>query len=167
MGPSPPPIFARGSDVFELVDTLTARLGARLSGAPPPPELARISHLGTRNLEAWAAFHRGNALARAGRTEEAEAHFDRAAEIDTAFALPLFALREDAEAARADGRERRTIQLYRRLPEGVRAQLEGLSGEELRATLDSLTGHTRSAIRLLFGERPPGPGPAATPREER
>ena len=159
--------FARGSDVFELVDTLTARLGARLSGTPPPPELARISHLGTRNLEAWAAFHRGNALAREGRTDEAEAHFDRAAAIDTAFALPLLALREDSDAARTDGRERRAVQLYRRLPEGLRRELEGLSGDELRARLDSLTGRTQSAIRLLFGDPPPGLGRAATSSDAR
>lgn len=224
--------FARGSDVFELVDTLTVRLASHFSGAPPPAEVARISDLGTRDLEAWAAFHRGNALARAGDLEEAEAHYERAAEIDTAFALPLLASREEAESLRqfgsewragwmdfemddmdpttvdpvdlgrafavglvddeavniivqaadfdeddladlargrseaerrrADWQERRTVQLLHRLPENLRRQLEGLSGDELRATIDSLTGRTRSAVRLLFGE--PSPATARTER---
>lgn len=228
--------FARGSDVFALVDTLTAHLAARLSGATAPPEVVRISHLGTRDMQALAAFHRGNALARAGDLEEAEAHYERAAEIDTAFALPLLASSEEAESwrpfgldwranwsgfsvegldpatldpedlgralaagfvdeedlgviieaaqfddadladlargrseaerRRADYRERRTVQLFRRLPESLKTQLEGLSGEELRATLDSLTGRTRSAVRLLFGEPPPEARPAG-PRPDR
>lgn len=225
--------FARGIDVFELVDTLTVRLASHLSGAPPPAEVARISHLGTRDLEAWAAFHRGNALARAGELDEAEAHYERAAEIDTAFALPLLASREEAESwrqfgpewrahwmdfelddmdpatvdpvdlgrafavglvddevvniivqaaefdeddladlargrseaerRRADWQERRTAQLLHRLPENLRRQLEGLSGDELRVTLDSLTGRTRSAVRLLFGEPPRATGPTDRP----
>ena len=170
--------FARGSDVFELVDTLTVRLASHLSGAPPPAEVARISHLGTRDLEAWAAFHRGNALARAGDLEEAEAHYERAAEIDSTFALPFLTAvgdfrageavspdgeRTEAERRRADWRERRTVQILHRLPEDLRRQLEGLSGDELRATIDSLTGRTRSAVRLLFGEPPRGTGPTDRP----
>ncbi len=168
--------FARGGDVFELVDTLTVRLASHLSGAPPPAEVARISHLGTRDLEAWAAFHHGNARARAGDLEEAEAYYERAAEIDTAFALPFLTAvgefrageavspdgeRTEAERRRADWRERRTVQILHRLPEDLRRQLEGLSGDELRATIDSLTGRTRSAVRLLFGEPPS----AATPTD--
>ncbi len=228
--------FARGSDVFELVDTLTVRLASHLSGlsgAPLPVEVARISHLGTRDLDAWAAFHRGNALARAGDLEEAEAHYERAAEIDTAFALPLLASREEAESwrqfgpewraawfdfkpedvdpatvdpvdlgrafaaglveaedlniivqtaefdeddladlergrteaerRRADRRERHAVQLFRRLPEHLKRQLEGLNGEELRVTLDSLTGRARSAVRLLFEEPSRGAAPAGLP----
>ena len=159
--------FARGDDVFALVDTLTVRLAAHLSGAPPSTEVVRLSHLGTRNMEAWAAFHRGNALARAGDMEEAEAHYERAAEIDTAFALPLLASRGGEDESRRqpspEWRERRTAQLFRRLPENLKIQLEGLSGEELRATLDSLTGGTRSAVRLLFGEPPSATGPDDLP----
>ncbi len=194
--------FVRGArtDVFELVDTLTARLAVHLSGVPPSADIARISQLGTRDMEAWAAFHRGNALARAGDLEEAEAYYERAAEIDTAFALPLLASREaadigrlysphvfwfsagvspanfeedaladlargrsEAERRRADWQERRTGQLVRRLPEDLRRQLEGLSGDELRVTLDSLTGRTRSAVRLLFGELSSVTGPTDPP----
>lgn len=225
--------FARGGDVFELVDTLTVRLASHLSGAPPPAEVARISHLGTRNLEAWAAFHRGNALSRAGRADEAEAHYERAAAIDSAFALPLLASREEIESRRefgtdwvevwegidpahmdpedidpedlgravaagfvsdetlqtlvamadfneddlaemeqvrdevarrrADWQQRRATQLIRRLPADLRRRVEGLSGDELRATLDSLTGRTRSAVRLLFGELSSATGPTDRP----
>ena len=170
--------FARGSDVFELVDTLTVRLASHLSGAPPPAEVARISHLGTRDLEAWAAFHRGNALARAGDLEEAEAHYERAAEIDSTFALPFLTAggdfragepvspdgeRTEAERPRADWRERGHVQLVRRLPEDVRAQLAGLRGEELRAAIDSLMDGAISGVRLLVTERRAGRG---EPQEE-
>ena len=227
--------FARGSDVFELVDSLTVGLATQLTGVRPVAEAARISHLGTQDLEALGMFHRGNALARAGRMEEAEAHYERAATIDSAFALPLLASREEAESwrqfgpdwratwsgfklddvdpatldpadlgrafaaglvadedfgiiieaaefdeddladlargrseaerRRADWRERRTVQLLRRLPEDLKRQLEGLSGEELRVTLDSLTGRTRSAVRLLFGEPPPATKPTDPPAD--
>lgn len=170
--------FARGSDVFELVDTLTVRLASHLSGAPPPAEVARISHLGTRDLEAWAAFHRGNALARAGDLEGAEAHYERAAEIDSTFALPFLTAvgdfragepvspdgeRTEAERRRADWRERGHVQLVRRLPEDVRAQLAGLRGEELRAAIDSLMDGAISGVRLLVTERRSGRG---EPQEE-
>ena len=175
--------FARGSDVFELVDTLTVRLASHLSGAPPPAEVARISHLGTRDLEAWAAFHRGNALARAGDLEEAEAHYERAAEIDSTFALPFLTAggefrageavspegeRTEAERRRADWRERGHAQLVRRLPEDVREQLAGLRGEELRAAIDSLMDGAISGVRLLVTERRAGRGePPDEPPERR
>ena len=170
--------FARGIDVFELVDTLTVRLASHLSGAPPPAEVARISHLGTRNLEAWAAFHHGNARARAGEPEEAEAYYERAVTLDSAFALPFLTAvgesrageavspegqRTEAERRRADWRERGRVQLVRRLPEGVREQLAGLRGEELRAAIDSLMDGAISGVRLLVTERGPGRG---EPRDE-
>ena len=175
--------FARGIDVFELVDTLTVRLASHLSGAPPPPEVARISHLGTRNLEAWAAFHHGNARARAGELEEAEAYYERAAEIDSAFALPFLTAvgefrteeavspdgeRTEAERRRADWRERGRLQLIRRLPEDVREQLAGVRGEELRAAIDSLMDGAISGVRLLVTERGPGrgePSPGSSPTD--
>ena len=162
--------FARGDDVFELVDTLTVRLAANLSGTPAPPEVARISHLGTRNLEALAAFHRGNALHREGRPEEAEAHYERAATLDSAFALPFLtavgafgegegeavspdADRTETESRRREWRERGHAQLIRRLPEDVREQLANLSGEELGAAIDSLLDGAISGVRLLVTER--------------
>ncbi len=178
--------FARGSDVFELVDTLTVQLTARLVATPPATEVVRISHLGTTDLEALAAFHRGNALARAGRLEEAEAHYERAVTIDSAFALPLLAPRgefgsggfaaslggrEEAEGPRTEWRERRYGQLLRRLPEEVRSQLTGMNPEELRAAVDSLWARSRSALGLLSGHRPPGgarpTGPSPDPPPQR
>ncbi|WP_419166603.1 CsgG/HfaB family protein [Candidatus Palauibacter sp.] len=163
--------FARGGDVFELVDSLTVGLATQLTGVRPPLEAARISHLGTQDLEALGAFHRANALARAGRLEEAEAHFERAATIDSAFALPLLASRgefasdeaepseedrTESERRRASWRERREAQLFRRLPDEVKSRLAGLSGEALRAAVDSLWARSRSALDLLSGQRPPG-----------
>jgi TolB-like protein len=176
--------FARGSDVFELVDTLTVRLASHLSGTPPAAEVARISHLGTRDLEAWAAFHRGNAHARAGELEEAEAHYERAAKIDSTFALPLLTAvgefrageavlpdgeRTEAERRRADWRERGRVQLVRRLPEDVREQLAGLRGDELRAAIDSLMDGAISGVRLLVTKRGAARGepPSATRRADR
>ena len=177
--------FARGSDVFELVDTLTAQLAARLTGAPRASELVRISHLGTTNLAALGAFHRGNALARAGRLDEAEAYFERAATIDSAFALPFLASRvevagdgavrpevdpEEAERRRSVWQDRRAIQILRRLPEemlpeGMRGRWEDMSADEIRAVIDSVTARTRSAIGLLSGEppRPRGARPSEPP----
>lgn len=229
--------FVRGDDVFALVDSLSTRLGQQLTDGRAPGEAVRISHLGTRNLEALAAFHRGNALHREGRVDEAEAHYARAAAIDSAFALPLLAsreegeprrefgagwveawegidpahldpddidpedlgrgvaagfvndetlqaivvmadfdeddmaemeqVREEATRRRTDWQRRRALQLIRRLPEDLRRRVEGLSGEELYAAIDSLTGRARSAIGLLVGEpssrrdgrpeRPPDP----------
>ena len=160
--------FVRGDDVFALVDSLGMRLAAELVGRRPPPGEVRLSHLGTRNLEALAAFHRANALARAGQPDDAEAHYERAAALDSAFALPLLASRvelrmEGTDAAGADSadverrsaewRERRNAQILRRLPEDVRRQLAALSGEELRAAVDSLMNRARSALRLMSGPR--------------
>lgn len=160
--------FVRGDDVFALVDSLSTRLGEQLTDAVPLGEPVRISHLGTRNLEALAAFHRGNALAREGRPEEAEAHYERAATLDSAFALPFLtavgefregeavspqAERPEAERRRAEWRQRGSAQLVRRLPEDVREQLAGLRGEELRAAIDSLMDGAISGVRLLVTER--------------
>ncbi|MCZ0934642.1 MAG: hypothetical protein OXJ54_05605 [Gemmatimonadetes bacterium] len=160
--------FARGDDVFELVDTLTVRLAANLSGTTRPSEAVRISHLGTRNLEALAAFHRGNALHRAGNPEEAEAHYERAATLDSAFALPFLtaagafgegeaaspdAERTETDSRRREWRERGHAQLMRRLPEDVREQLANLRGDELRVAIDSLMDGAISGIRLLVTER--------------
>ncbi|WP_419948765.1 hypothetical protein [Candidatus Palauibacter sp.] len=186
--------FARGSDVFELVDTLTVQLAARLTGAPPASEVVRISHLGTTDLQALGAFHRGNALARAGRLDEAEVHFERAVSIDSAFALPLLASRgelagdepdppemdpEEADRRRNAWQERRAVQILRRLPanmlpEELRERWEDLSADELRAVIDSVTARTRSAIGLLAGEpprprggRPTEPPPGRPPEPDR
>ena len=181
--------FVRGDDVFALVDSLSTRLGERLTDRRSPAWAVRLSHLGTGDLEALAAFHRGNSLARAGHMEEAEAHYERAASIDSAFALPLLASRgefeaegsvrpeadpAEAERRRADWRERRSAQILRRLPEEVRRQLAGLSGEEMRAALDSLMDGAMSGVRLLVTERgaepverPDQPSPEQPPRQDR
>lgn len=180
--------FVRGDDVFALVDSLSTRLGEELTDDGPPSGAVRLSHLGTRNLEALAAFHRGNTLARAGHMEEAEAHYEHAAEIDSAFALPFLTARvefdgegsaptggdaAEAERRRGDWRERRGAPLLRRLPEEVRRQLAGLDGDELRAALDSLMDGAMSGVRLLVTERrsegsesPGEPPPGQPPRRD-
>lgn len=81
----------RGSDVFEMVDSLTARLTARLGRAGDRPRIA-ISELGTRDMDAMAAFQAGVEAERAGRPDEAAGFYERAASIDTTFALPMIRL---------------------------------------------------------------------------
>ncbi len=88
----------RGSDVFALVDSLTQKLAVRLSGDRPAPRTVRISQLGTHDMEAMGAFQHGIAAERAGRIDEAEAHFERAASIDTTFVLPLVRLASGEDA---------------------------------------------------------------------
>ena len=85
----------RGSDVFTMVDTLTARLTRTVAGerrGPPPMTLSRF---GTRDMEALAAFQRGVASERAGKPDEARGFYVRAAEIDTTFMLPVIRLAGD------------------------------------------------------------------------
>jgi len=154
--------------VVELVETVAVRLAANLSGTTRASEAVRISHLGRRSLEALAAFHRGNALHRAGSPEEAGAHYERAATLDSAFALPFLtaagafgegeaaspdAERTESDSRRREWRERGHAQLMRRLPEEVREQLVNLRGDELRAAIDSLMDGAISGIRLLVTER--------------
>lgn len=83
----------RGSDVFAMVDSLTARLSERLGGerAGRRPRIA-ISELGTHDMDALAAFQAGAQAERAGRPEEAADFYERAAAIDTTFALPMIRL---------------------------------------------------------------------------
>ena len=182
-------VFVRGDDVFALVDSLSVRLGEELTEGRAPGRVVRLSHLGTSDLEALAAFHRGNSLARAGRLGEAEAHYERAAELDSAFALPFLTARvelgepgstrrlvqpggdpAEPEHRPSDWRERRSAQIARRLPEDVRQHLAGLRGEELRAAIDSLLDGARSGVRLLVtggqaegGEVPDEPPPGQPP----
>jgi TolB-like protein len=81
----------RGSDVFALVDSLTVRLRRRLGGDQRAPQLA-VGQLGTRDMEALAAFQEGMAAERAGRLDRAEVLFEEAVRIDSTFVLPLFRL---------------------------------------------------------------------------
>lgn len=90
----------RGSDVFVLVDSLTTRLLDRLREGRPRPSnpRTRVSAMGTKDLEALAAFQNGLSLERQGLAEEARVEFERSLEMDSTFVLPAFRLASRAAA---------------------------------------------------------------------
>ncbi len=93
----------RGEDVFDLVDTLSARLARRLSGAPPaqrpPAPLARVA---TRDPEAARALYEGLRLERQGQHEEARVKLARSVELDSTNMLALMALSTDEDHVSVD-----------------------------------------------------------------
>jgi TolB-like protein len=93
----------RGEDVFDLVDTLSARLARRLSGAPPaqrpPAPLARVA---TRDPEAARALYEGLRLERQGQHDEARVKLARSVELDSTNMLALMALSTDEDHVSVD-----------------------------------------------------------------
>jgi len=157
----------RGDDVFAMVDSLTARLVAGLGRpgdrrARPP----RLSALGTRDLRALGAFHEGVALERAGRHGEAAVSFERAAEQDTTFMLPLLRLTrrghapdpgtlqdegQDGPSVSWSGREvaahrRRALHILEELGAEFQIEMEGMSNDEVLAALDSTIAQSLSTF---------------------
>lgn len=79
---------ARGSDVFALVDDVSAKLSGRMLGpAFTPTELAPVSQLATGNLQAYREFQEGLLAERRFLLEQAEGHYRRAVELDPEFAI--------------------------------------------------------------------------------
>ncbi len=124
---------ARGNDVFSLVDSVTHELSAALLGGPlEPTEMAPLAQLTTPDLEAYREYQAGLRAARLDRPEVAREHFERAADIDSTFVLPLVRLAvQSSEAAAATGDAEVEAQVYevraqaalaeraRRLPPGL------------------------------------------------
>ncbi len=161
----------RGGDVFALVDSLTTRLSAHLGperGTARPA--LRVSHLGTKDIGALADFQRGIALEREGKPAEATRWFERAAERDTTFALPLIRLAgraewENAEWNRAmaeaetsvgepefeaavreaEAHRRRAVRLLERMGDELNVEVQGMTRLELLAHLDSTLGEALSS----------------------
>ncbi|MCG8467235.1 MAG: hypothetical protein MJB57_03365 [Gemmatimonadetes bacterium] len=79
----------RGQDVFAMVDSLTQQLVPQLTSNPGGQRPPRLALLGTTDMRALGAFHEGVALEREGRYEEAAQYFERAADHDSTFVLPL------------------------------------------------------------------------------
>lgn len=135
----------RGSDVFALVDSLAARLAPPDGGERVRPAI-RVSQLGTRDLDALAAFQEGIALERAGDLEEAEAMFEKAVSMDSSFVLPLVRLAGRAGAraraggvgAGAPGRPGIGV------PQDPRA-----AGAEVEASQRAMDRHRRRALQIL------------------
>ncbi|HEX7981161.1 MAG TPA: BTAD domain-containing putative transcriptional regulator, partial [Gemmatimonadaceae bacterium] len=117
------------SAVFELVDSLATRLlvGRR---DEPAPQLARLASMTTSSLPALKEYLEGEAKLRDGQYLNAADHFDRAARIDTTFALAYYRLAwaHGWNAVRDDGRPLDLAARYgTRLPERFRLTLDAMS----------------------------------------
>ncbi len=165
----------RGSDVFALVDSLSARLAGRLGdweGRPPPAPL--LAHMGTKDLDALAAFQEGIRLERLGQPEQAHAAFDRAMTLDSTFMLPMVrlsgheaefhgpeapahpAMPDDAVAERvlveAERHRDRALRMIEAMGEDLVLRFGGLEGPELLAAIDSTVGEALSSVRVIVRE---------------
>ncbi len=88
---------ARGADAFALVDQLSAELSSQiLAGRRTAPangqgliagELAPVAEITTRDIEAYRAYQLGQQAERRFRLSEAKEHYERAVQLDPAFAL--------------------------------------------------------------------------------
>lgn len=79
---------ARGSDVFALVDDVSARLSGRMLGpAFTPTELTPVSRFASGNFEAYQAYQQGLLSERRFLLEQAEGLYRRAVELDPEFAI--------------------------------------------------------------------------------
>jgi len=79
------------TNLFELVDDLTGRLLASLTGGRDTA-LTRLAAVTTRSLPALKAFLEGERNVRAGRDAQAAAAFRDATQLDTTFALAQYRL---------------------------------------------------------------------------
>jgi tetratricopeptide (TPR) repeat protein len=79
---------ARGSDVFALVDDVSARLSGQMLGpAFTPTELTPVTQLATGNIEAYKEYQEGLLAERRFLFEQAEGRYRRAVELDPEFAI--------------------------------------------------------------------------------
>jgi tetratricopeptide (TPR) repeat protein len=79
---------ARGTDVFALVDDVSARLSGQMLGASfRPTELTPGTQLATGNLEAYREYQEGLLAERRFLLEQAEGYYRRAVELDPEFAI--------------------------------------------------------------------------------
>ncbi len=79
---------ARGSDVFALVDDVSARLSGQMLGpAFTPTELTPVTQLATGNIEAYREYQEGLLAERRFLLEQAEGSYRRAVELDPEFAI--------------------------------------------------------------------------------
>lgn len=79
---------SRGSDVFALVDDVSARLSGQMLGASfRPTELTPVTQLATGNLEAYREYQEGLLAERRFLLDEAREGYRRAVELDSTFAI--------------------------------------------------------------------------------
>ena len=80
--------LSRGSDVFALVDDVSARLSGQMLGpAFTPTELTPVAELATGNIEAYKEYTDGLLAERRFLLEQAEGSYRRAVELDPEFAI--------------------------------------------------------------------------------
>jgi len=79
---------SRGTDVFALVDDVSARLSGQMLGpAFTPTELTPVTQLATGNIEAYREYQEGLLAERRFLFEQAEGSYRRAVELDPEFAI--------------------------------------------------------------------------------
>jgi tetratricopeptide (TPR) repeat protein len=79
---------SRGTDVFALVDEVSAKLSGRMLGPSfTPTELTPVTQLATGDLEAYRAYQEGLLAERRFLFEQAEGSYRRAVELDPEFAI--------------------------------------------------------------------------------
>lgn len=79
---------SRGTDVFALVDDVSARLSGQMMGpAFTPTELTPVTQLATGNIEAYREYQEGLLAERRFLFEQAEGSYRRAVELDPEFAI--------------------------------------------------------------------------------
>lgn len=81
---------ARGSDIFALVDSISARMSGQILDAPV--ELTPVAQLTTGNFEAFREYRLGRQAKLRFLWGDAAEHFQRAVEIDSTFTLAHFHL---------------------------------------------------------------------------
>jgi tetratricopeptide (TPR) repeat protein len=79
---------SRGTDVFALVDDVSAKLSGRMLGPSfTPTELTPVTQLATGDLEAYREYQEGLLAERRFLFEQAEGSYRRAVELDPEFAI--------------------------------------------------------------------------------
>ena len=163
---------ARGSDVFALVDTLSARMANHMWEGQPL-ELANnapLSRVATHDLEAYRAFHEGLAAERESDRDMAMKSFERAVEIDSGFSVALLRLaaHEGDESPRKVELVRRALKSLAAIPEQFRTgRIDWESGDSaaIAIQVDSIVTEVLSAsgVRLTMPpemrRRPPRSAP--------
>ena len=136
-----------GADVFPLADELTSRIrgGLKLAGAEPA---ARVADVTSSNLEAYRLYVEGLDAYMNYRHVDARRLFDRALQLDPAFASAMFYVSLSAEQLgdrAAAERYRRDLRNHLdRLPERLRLSFQGQDAvrqanrEEAAATFETL-----------------------------
>jgi len=123
---------ASGTDVFPLVDELTARIreSLRVGGASTP----NVAEVTTASVEAFRFYSQGMDAARNLRYPDARELFQRAVDLDPKFAAAWFELAgvhyRIGDRAAGDRYRARTLELIDRLPERTRMFVQAMEARD-------------------------------------